>query len=266
MPPNACPRLPWFLSLPLVAALSSASEPPDHLPLPPEGKAWELVWRDEFDGATLDESKWTPAADGPRKDGWWSPRAIALDGQGHLVIRTFLDGDRPTAGSLSSERKFEHAQGFYVARARLPRQPGHWPAFWIMGRGVGTVGEGGRDGCEIDIMEKPFRDDRIGHALHWDGYGEHHQAASHEPSVLGAREGFHTFGLWWKDDAYVFFVDGVETWRTAAGGVCRVPQFLKLSEEVGTWAGDIEAAELPDEFIVDYVRVYDLVAHPPAGP
>jgi len=38
-----------------------------------------------------------------------------------------------------------------------------------------------------------------------------------------------------------------------------VPLYLKLSDEVGPWAGDIRKAQLPDEFLVDYVRVYDLV-------
>ena len=41
-------------------------------------------------------------------------------------------------------------------------------------------------------------------------------------------------------------------------GVCQVPEYLKLSDEIGDWAGDIKQAELPDEFLVDYVRVYDL--------
>ena len=70
-------------------------------------------------------------------------------------------------------------------------------------------------------------------------------------------EGWHTFGLWWKPDEYVFYVDGKETWRTKAGGVCQVPEYIKLSDEIGNWAGDIKKAKLPDAFLVDYVRVYD---------
>jgi len=41
--------------------------------------------------------------------------------------------------------------------------------------------------------------------------------------------------------------------------VCQVPLYIKLSDEVGDWAGDIKKVKLPDEFLVDYVRVYDLV-------
>ena len=59
------------------------------------------------------------------------------------------------------------------------------------------------------------------------------------------------------------FVEGLslakEPWRTEAGGVCQVPLYIKLSDEVGKWGGDIRKARLPDRFLVDYVRVYDLV-------
>ena len=34
---------------------------------------------------------------------------------------------------------------------------------------------------------------------------------------------------------------------------------MLLSDEIGTWAGDIAKAKLLDHFLVDYVRVYDLV-------
>jgi hypothetical protein len=57
----------------------------------------------------------------------------------------------------------------------------------------------------------------------------------------------------------VFYIDGKETWRTEAGGVCKVPLYIKLSDEVGDWAGDFKKVKLPDEFLVDYVRVYDLI-------
>ncbi len=43
-------------------------------------------------------------------------------------------------------------------------------------------------------------------------------------------------------------------------GACQVPEYIKLSDEIGKWGGDISKAKLPDSFLVDYVRVYDLVA------
>jgi beta-glucanase (GH16 family) len=259
MEKNAMKTLPPLLILGLLALSARGTEPDDQLPPAPHGKAWQLVWHDEFDGQKLDETKWTYRPDGKRKGGWWSKQAISLDGDGHLVITTFMDGDKPTTGCITTQGKFEHAFGYYVARVKFQKEPGHWSAFWITGPGVNQVGNGGRDGTEIDIMEKPWLDDRVTHNLHWDGYGEHHQHAGTRTSVPGVMEGWHTFSVLWLADEYVFYVDGKETWRSKAGGVCQVPQYMLLSDEIGSWAGDITKARLPDRFLVDYVRVYDLM-------
>lgn len=51
------------------------------------------------------------------------------------------------------------------------------------------------------------------------------------------------------------------TWTvcfTKAGGVSQVPEYLKLTEEIGEWGGDITKAQLPDFFEGDYVRVYEM--------
>ena len=235
-------------------------QPPDTLPPAPAGQAWRLVWHDEFDGEKLDETKWE-VPEGKRRDALWSRRAIALDGKGNLVIRTFKEGEKHYDGCVRTRGRFEHAFGFYVARIRFQRQPGHWSAFWMFGSGVTTVGNEGMDGTEIDIMERPWLDDRVQHTLHWDGYGKDHKSEGHVARVPSVGEGWHTFALLWTPDEYVFYIDGREVWRTRAGGVCQVPLYIKLSDEVELrgWAGDLSRAQLPDEFLADYVRVYDLV-------
>jgi len=42
-----------------------------------------------------------------------------------------------------------------------------------------------------------------------------------------------------------------------------VPEFVKLTEEIGKWGGDITKARLPDYFEVEFVRVYDLAPKQP---
>ncbi|MFQ5810386.1 MAG: family 16 glycosylhydrolase, partial [Armatimonadota bacterium] len=178
------------LSIIALAAISSALaaadlSPPDELPAAPEGKAWKLAWHDEFDGDKLDESKWEVPADAKRRDGWWMRKAVSLDGKGHLVISTLKDGDRYIDGCVRTRGKFEHAFGYYVARVRLQEQPGHWSAFWLYNHCVGKVGDEGRDGTEIDIYEKPRLDERVQHALHWDGYGDAHKSAGQKAEAPG---------------------------------------------------------------------------------
>ncbi len=241
-----------------LSSFGGDASPPgkEFLPPAPEGKPWTLVWQDEFDGPSLDETKWNRLGDHKRRDGFWVKDDAYVDGQGYLVLRTKKEGDRFTCGAVNTRGKFEKAFGYLVARCQMPKQPGHWPAFWLMCDGVGKVGDEGRDGTEIDIIEVPWRDGQLTSNLHWDGYGKEHQSAGIKFNVPGVMEGWHTFGLLWLPEEYVFYVDGKETWRTTAGGVSRVPEFLKLTEEIGTWGGDIKKAELPDFFRVDYVRVY----------
>jgi len=239
-------------------AFAQSAPSKDTLPAAPAGKTWNLIWQDEFDGPKLDETKWNRLGDSKRRDGYWIKDDAYLSGHGTLLLRTRKDGDRYTCGAVNTQGKFEHAFGYYVARCQMPRQPGHWPAFWTMCGGVGKVGDEGRDGTEIDIVEIPWRDGKITMNLHWDGYEKDHKTAGKTLTIPELTKGFHDYGLLWTPQEYVFYVDGREVWRTSAGGVSQVPEYLKLTEEIGTWGGDIAKAALPDHFEVDYVRVYEL--------
>ena len=241
------------------AKTGEAEKVEEYMPPVPEGKKWKLAWSDEFNGKNVDESKWEILGDWKRRDGFWVKEDSFLDGKGNLILRTKKDNSRYTCGAVRTKNKFEHKFGYWVARCQFPKQQGHWPAFWLHTNSVNKVGNEGRDGTEIDIMEKPWREDKITQNLHWDGYGKEHKHAGQSSTIPGISEGFHTFGLHWTPGEYVFYVDGEVTWRTSAGGVSQVPQYLKLTEEIGEWGGDITKAQLPDHFLTDYVRVYDMV-------
>ncbi len=259
----SCLRAALALSLILpclpVPLQADQPAPGEFLPPLPGGKSWQLAWSDEFDGKAVDQAKWELCGDWKRRDGFWGKEDAYTDGEGHLILRTKKDGDRYTCGAVRTRGKFEHRYGYWVCRCKFPKQQGHWPAFWLYTSAVGKVGDGGRDGTEIDIMEKPWLDDRTTQNLHWDGYGKEHGSDGTRFTVPGLSEGWHTFGLLWTPEEYVFYVDGKESWRSRAGGVSQVPEYAKLTEEIGTWAGDIKQATLPDYFVVDYVRVYDPV-------
>ncbi len=66
-----------------------------------------------------------------------------------------------TCGAIETQGKFEHTFGYYVTRCRMPKQPRHWPAFWLQTPAMSKVGDGGRDGTEIDIVEIPWRDGQV---------------------------------------------------------------------------------------------------------
>jgi beta-glucanase (GH16 family) len=249
--------LPFFLAGGVCLEVPAAENP--FIPPAPEGTRWVLKWNDEFEGHKLDETKWNRLGDWRRRDGFWVNDDAYTDGKGNLVLRTRKDGDRYTCGAVNTKGKFESAFGYYVARCKWPTQPGHWPAFWLMCDGVNKLGNDGRDGTEIDIVEVPWRDGRLTCNLHWDGYGKEHKSVGKKFQLPEVTEGWHTYGLLWLTNEYVFYVNDKEVWRSSAGGVSQVPQFIKLTEEIGTWAGDIKEAKLPDYCLVDYVRVYEAV-------
>ncbi len=221
---------------------------------------YELVWADEFDGGQLDMSKWGYRHLGPRRDGVNVAESVTLDGRGHLVLTTRQVGEEYHTAMIGTEETFQATYGYFECRVRLQRQVGHWSAFWLQSPTIGQpVGDPSSAGVEVDIFEYLRRwGDEVVHNLHWDGYGEHHRAAGGRAEVAGLGEGWHTFGVEWTAVGYVFFVDGVETWRSAAA-VSRRSQYMILSLEVGPWAGEIAEASLPDDLLVDYVRVYQRV-------
>ncbi|MEZ5997794.1 MAG: glycoside hydrolase family 16 protein [Hyphomonas sp.] len=246
-------------------------------------RKWRLTFSDEFDGkGKPDPKKWMskeynrkPNPNGP--DGWWDADNAYLDGQGHLVLRTdVIENRNPdedndpydyASAMVTTEGRFEQAFGRYEARVKLPQSAGWWAAFWLFSDAVHHEDGSGRDGTEVDIAELFGWNDKVHNALHWDGYGAAHQIAARDTIVPGIRKGWHTFALEWTPDEYVFFVDGKETWRTDAGGVCQTPLRVKFSGEIATtapvankwWSQMPAPGNFPDEFVVDWVRVYERV-------
>lgn len=227
------------------------------------GNTYELTFSDDFDGTELDLTKWSYAPEQQRQDAgdWWDDSMTSLDGNGYVHFAVSKDEDgRTISGAIRSKDKFEQAYGYYEIRCTLPQIKGAWCAFWLMGDSVMGIGSGGRDGTEIDIMESPYYpQDAINQTLNWDGYGVHHKSAGKKVSFPGVYDGFHTFGLEWTEDMYIYYIDGKETWRSKGGGICENPLYLKVSVETGTWAGELDESALPKDMVVDYVRVYKKV-------
>lgn len=253
---------------------------------------WQLTWSDEFTGDTIDTSKWqilgtdsyystTPRKPNTGKpDGWWLADNVSLSGNGTLVIKASVIADKNddndssydydyATGALRSRGLFEQQYGKFEISCKLPTQQGWWVAFWLSTDSVNTIDGSGVDGTEIDIMEGFGWNNRINHALHWDGYGTAHRSISSKDTIAGIRDGFHKYTLIWSPDEYLFLVDDELKWQTdasAAGGVSTVPEYIKITGEISTadsytstsWANEPIKDTFPDTFVVDWVRVYSL--------
>ncbi len=226
--------------------------------------AYRLTFSDEFDGNALDETKWSlcPQMERQGAGGWWDDSMTSLDGNGNLVLsilRRKEDG-RLISGAIRSRGKFEQAYGYYEIRCTLPPVEGAWCAFWLMGDTVYGTGNGGRDGTEIDIMESPYYpQSAINQTLNWDGYGVHHKYEGKKVYGNDLYNGFHTYGLEWTEDEYIYYIDGKETWRTKGGGICENPLYMKVSIEAAKWVSELNEDRLPSEMVVDYVRAYEKI-------
>jgi beta-glucanase (GH16 family) len=214
-----------------------------------------IIWSDEFDGTELDAAKWE-AMKGNRKDGYMDPEDAYLDGQGNLVMRIRrVSGDsRAHHGFIRTRRLYERRYGYFECRCIMPKEVGFWPAFWLLD---GGMTEGG-SGAEVDIMEYPFRNGKIQPVVHWNGYSNGRKdACPQQVPIPGSIEEYHTFGLLWTEDKYIWYIDREPVFESTVH-VSDWEAYIKLTIEVGAWAqGDISQATLPDYWLVDYVRVYD---------
>ncbi|MDR1906465.1 MAG: glycoside hydrolase family 16 protein [Clostridiales bacterium] len=181
--------------------------------------------------------------------------------------------DEDITKGKSDDLLFAQAFGYFEARVKFPDGPGAWSAFWLQSSNQRKLGNRGKDGTEIDVYESAFQKNPsvMGHALLWDGYGLPRSGVKGKPVDTGANlyGGFHTFGVKWTPDYYVFYIDGIATWTTNAGGVSKVKQFLRLTveldegdawgphgQQIGTFDPDNEYV-----FYVDYVKVYQNVKY-----
>ena len=161
---------------------------------------------------------------------------------------------------------FSQKYGYFECRCILPEGADVWSAFWLMNSGVFDVNGDGIDGTEIDIFESDgydnFPKNNISSNLHFDGYGDDHQKLGAKRFLINNNpyEEFNTYGLEWNEEEYIFYINGVETFRTSFGGVSQNEEYLILSVEMKGENGIPSQREnAPAEsayFTVDYVKVY----------
>lgn len=262
------------------------------LPKTPAGQAldlenrFELTWSDEFDGETIDRSKWIdPWWIYERKGGYWDKEMVRVE-NGNLIISTEYKEqgvseahNKPGyyTGVVETRGKFEQCYGYFEVRCILPAATGMWSAFWMMNDGVYNIDGAGDDGTEVDVFESmKYKDhwwkagDAVVSGIHFDGYGPEEQGDSIGYYYANnPYEEYNTYGVEWTPEAYIFYINGVETGRLSKGGVSDNPEYLILSCEVAGEHGvanadrhgtgkitKTPAENWPAEFIVDYVRVY----------
>ncbi|MDB2702794.1 glycoside hydrolase family 16 protein [Flavobacteriaceae bacterium] len=229
-----------------------------------------LVWADEFNGTALNEKDWSfELGDGcPALCGWgnkerqiYTKRNHRLE-NGMLFIQARKENDRYTSMRISSKGKKEFQYGRFEIRAKLAVGEGVWPAFWLLGSNIDEVGW--PMSGEIDVLEYVGRaPQEIFTTLHTqDKNGDFaNTKTTHIPKI---EQGFHVYAAEWDAKSIAFFVDGVKVYtfapkeKTAAIWPFDQPFYLLLNLAIGGHFGGPEVDDdiFPQEFIVDYIRVY----------
>ncbi|MHC1707323.1 MAG: family 16 glycosylhydrolase [Bacteroidales bacterium] len=244
-----------------------------------ETRNWQLVWSDDFNGATgesLDSTKWVfDIGTGPNNDGWgnseleyYTDRAknASLDGNGNLAITALREsyaGSPFTSARIKTMGLFEQTYGRFEARIKTPYGPGIWPAFWLLGSNLGTTGW---PQCgEIDIMElRGQKPNVINGTLHGPGYS----GAGGITKTFALEDDrfdvdFHIFAIEWDENKIDFFVDNTLYQQLTPDDVSGEwvfdqPFFLILNVAVGgNYVGfPTNQTPFPQTMLIDYVRVY----------
>ena len=237
----------------------------------------QYLWNDEFDGETIDASKWTYDI-GTGSSGWgnneWEyytdrkENAYVKDGVLHIrAQKEDYKGQKYTSARMLTKGKFAFKYGTVEARIALPTGKGIWPAFWMLGENFDTVGW---PACgEIDIIEAVNSENIV--------YGTNHWANGSEYATYGNNTGnyrdkkhemditqFHTYKFTWDEKYIRMFVDDfmyheilIEN-STGDTEEFHKPFFFLLNVAVaGNWPGfEVDDTQFPNEMLVDYIRVY----------
>jgi beta-glucanase (GH16 family) len=261
----------------LLAPLIAKNEPASPATVAPYG-GWHLVWSDEFDqteGGPPDPAKWGYDIGG---SGWGNKELEYYTSRtnnarienGKLVIEARqeqFNGKDITSARLLTAGKWSWTYGRVEARIKIPRGQGVWPAFWMLGTNIGSVGW---PACgEIDIMENIGREPGMAHGtVHGPGYSGDSGIGGPVtlPGGAAVADDFHVFAVDCEPDSIAWFLDGRQYFSITpaslpkkARWVFNQPKFLLLNLAIGgAWPGYPDATStFPQRMVVDYVRVYE---------
>lgn len=241
---------------------------------PPQEGYWTLLRSssDEFEGTTLDTSKW--------KNGIWYDTSSDLAfksenvsvSNGNLVLTAKQEpynGKSYTIGAVESKFDVPGTDSYVEVRAKvLDSKANVLSAIWLQSSPLTSALN---PNPEIDIMET-FDFSKMTSTIHiWNQNPSIHLQLGKNNWNTGLSDissDYHTYGLERRNGKMRFYFDGKLTWEKTSS----YDSFVQLSRHmVLSLEGHLGApakAYLPGEFLIDYVRTYyysDFSEAPPNG-
>lgn len=244
-----------------------------------EGDKWELVWSDEFEGeGAPDPMKWTYDVG---NWGWGNnePQYYTNDRRenarledGNLIIEARKNDMNQawTSARLTTRGKTSFLYGKYEFRAKVPSADGTWAAGWFLGDKY--VDELSWPYCgEIDVLECVGSEinDETGNGInhgscHTRTYyfkeGTHITATTEIEDMVNT---YHTYAIEWTPNEIKAFVDDEHYYtydknKDELEWPFNDPQNIILNLAMGGgMGGAIDPSIDSQQFVIDYVRVYE---------
>ncbi|PWH82302.1 laminarinase [Algibacter marinivivus] len=237
-----------------------------------------LIFSDEFDSSnTIDTSKWKHEVVPPNNGSWWNgekqhytsrtDNSYISNGTLKIVAKKETYSFQNSTKNYTSARinsKFSFTYGRVDVRAKLPSGIGTWPAIWMLGSNITSVGW---PACgEIDIME------------HWGHQPAIITSATHNPACHGGcpnvgvgkttisdyDTAFHVYSIIWNENEIQFLIDDdlKYTYNPEVKNADNWPytknQFLILNVAMGGEWFTIDPNFEESIMEIDYVRVYKI--------
>jgi beta-glucanase (GH16 family) len=234
---------------------------------------YQLAWSDEFDSSGINTNTWNFELG--NNNGWGNNELENYTGRienafasnGNLIIearRESSTNSQYTSARMTTQGKKSFEFGRIDIRAKLPTGKGIWPALWMLGDNIGSLGW---PACgEIDIMEVVGHEPNKSYGtLHFGSSPATHASSGNSyllPSGTFDQQ-FHVFSLLWEQDSIKILVDDQVIVSATSSTITPVYPFNNNFFFIfniavgGNWPGSPDSSTLfPQRMFVDYVRVF----------
>jgi len=237
---------------------------------PMQYSGMQLVWNDEFDGTQINTDYWTfeTGAGGwgnnemqyyRRENAWAEGGTLTIEAR-----KESFQGSSYTSTRMITKNKKSFKYGRVDIRALLPKGQGIWPALWMLGDNISSVGW---PKCgENDIMEMiggGGRENTVYGTIHWEDNTGHAQTGGSSKLATGTyADKYHVFSMIWDETSIKYLVDDNQYYvvniTPSHMTEFHQPFFFIFNIAVGgRWPGYPDATtKFPQRMKVDYIRVF----------
>ena len=251
-------------------------------------QSWQLIWEDNFDGNSIDATKWTHDYGTGSQFGMWGwgngelqyyqaqnttinngIATIEVKEEPSGLVDSWNNTSYYSSSKITTRGLFDFRYGKIEARIKTLDGQGFWPAFWLLPSGGSWPCDG-----EIDIMEQwgnNYLTNSTTGAAHigtcpYSQSTHFYQNFSSYISSGSFADDFHTYSIIWKEDTITWFVDDVEMFQITPSSYFSIPSqhnwpfnsnnwYLMINLAI-TQAGPNANTIFPNNIQIDYVKVY----------